>query len=71
MAAALSTDVVHAEEAESPTIPFRMLGSTGLAVSVLGFGFWASLGSKSDELDREKTVKKAKSILHAARSAGM
>ena len=60
-------------EAETDTVkmPFRILGNTGLAVSVLGFGFWASLGSKSDELDKDKTVTKAKTILHAARTAGM
>ena len=65
-----TSDVALAED-NSVKMPFRILGNTGLAVSVLGFGFWASLGSKSDELDKDKTVAKAKTILNAARTAGM
>ena len=36
---------------EAPTekkMYYRMLGNTGLKVSVLSYGFWATFGSKSD-----------------------
>lgn len=66
-----SSDTAIEPGPESVQMRFRILGNTGLAVSVLGFGFWASLGSKADELDKAKTVAKAKTILAAARKHGI
>lgn len=52
------------------TMPMRMLGNTGLQVSVLSYGFWATFGVKKDLKDSEG-VKMAKECLRVARDAGI
>jgi len=49
---------------------YRMLGNTGLQVSVLSYGFWATFGSKSD-LSEQAGVDMAKKCLRVARDAGV
>lgn len=49
---------------------YRMLGNTGLQVSVLSYGFWATFGVKQG-LTEAQGVTAAKEILHAARTAGI
>lgn len=51
-------------------MPMRMLGNTGMQVSVLSYGFWATFGVKSDLKDDEG-VKVAKQCLSVARDAGI
>lgn len=51
-------------------MPMRMLGNTGLQVSVVSYGFWATFGVKSDLKDAEG-VQKAKECLRVARDAGI
>eukprot|EP00440_Ansanella_granifera_P028339 gb/GFBE01030797.1/.p1 GENE.gb/GFBE01030797.1/~~gb/GFBE01030797.1/.p1 ORF type:complete len:389 (+),score=81.55 gb/GFBE01030797.1/:1-1167(+) len=51
-------------------MPMRMLGNTGMQVSVLSYGFWATFGVKSDLKDLEG-VKIAKQCLTVARDAGI
>lgn len=53
-----------------PEMPFRMLGNTGMQVSVLSYGFWATFGVKS-ELKDEEGVRVAKECLRVARDAGI
>ena len=55
---------------KSPAMPMRMMGNTGLQVSVLSFGFWATFGVKPDLLDQEG-IQKAKEILRKCRQAGV
>ncbi|CAM9833606.1 unnamed protein product [Ectocarpus fasciculatus] len=50
---------------------YRMLGNTGLKVSVLSYGFWATFGSKSDLQKDAEGVKTAKKCLTVARKAGI
>ena len=49
---------------------YRMLGNTGLQVSILSYGFWATFGVKQG-LTEAEGVARAKEILHAARQAGI
>jgi aryl-alcohol dehydrogenase-like predicted oxidoreductase len=49
---------------------YRMLGNTGLKVSVLSYGFWATFGMKSD-LKSNEGVNMAKDCLRVARDAGI
>lgn len=49
---------------------YRMLGNTGLQVSVLSFGFWATFGVK-DDLQKRQGINKAKDILRVARTNGV
>ena len=49
---------------------YRMLGNTGLQVSVLSYGFWATYGVK-EGLTESQGVTIAKDILKACRSAGI
>ncbi|MBX2803970.1 MAG: aldo/keto reductase [Myxococcales bacterium] len=51
-------------------IYYRMLGNTGLQVSVLSYGFWATFGVKQG-LTEDQGVAAAKEILHAARQGGI
>lgn len=51
-------------------MPMRVMGNTGLQVSVLSFGFWATFGVKDDLMDQQG-VEKAKEILRVARAAGI
>lgn len=48
----------------------RMLGNTGLQVSVVSYGFWATFGAK-DDLKDDQGVKVAKECLKVARDAGI
>ena len=52
------------------SMPHRLLGQTGLQVSVLSYGFWATFGVK-DGLTGDDGIARAKEILAAARSAGI
>lgn len=52
------------------TMPHRMLGNTGLQVSVLSYGFWATFGVK-EGLTEEEGVQRAKECLTVARQGGV
>lgn len=54
----------------APAMPMRMMGNTGLQVSVLSYGFWATFGVKSDLKDTEG-INVAKACLTVARDAGI
>ena len=45
---------------------YRMMGNTGIQVSVLSYGFWATYGIKEDMKGREG-VERAKDMLRVAR----
>lgn len=49
---------------------YRMLGNTGLQVSVLGYGFWATFGAKDDLMSQEG-VDVAKECMRVVRKAGV
>ena len=49
---------------------YRMMGSTGIQVSVLSYGFWATYGVK-DDLSGDQGVETAKELLKIAREAGV
>ena len=49
---------------------YRTLGNTGLAVSVLSYGFWASFGTKKDLMD-DSGLKEAMDCLRVAREGGI
>ena len=49
---------------------YRMLGGTGLQVSVLSFGFWATYGVK-EGLTNEEGIIKAKECMSIAREKGI
>ena len=49
---------------------YRMMGNTGLQVSVLSYGFWATFGVK-DRLSEDAGIQAAKELLHQARLAGV
>ena len=49
---------------------YRMMGNTGLQVSVLSFGFWATFGSK-ERLTKQAGIDMAKDILRVARKNGI
>ena len=51
-------------------MPHRMLGNTGLQVSVLSYGFWATFGAKED-LKSDSGVEMAKQCLRTAREYGV
>ncbi|CAD7944449.1 unnamed protein product [Amoebophrya sp. A25] len=59
-----------AEGVGPQSMPMRMMGNTGLQVSVLSFGFWATYGVKKD-LQDDDGVKTAKAVMSAARNAGV
>ena len=52
------------------TMPFRMLGRTGLQVSVFSYGFWATFGVKEGLRDDEG-IERAMACLRAARAGGV
>lgn len=52
------------------SMPYRMLGRTGLQVSVLSYGFWATFGVKEGLTDDEG-VQRAKECLATARRGGV
>jgi len=49
---------------------YRMLGNTGLQVSVLSYGFWATFGAK-DDLSDQQGIDMAKDCLRVARNSGI
>lgn len=49
---------------------YRMMGNTGLQVSVLSYGFWATFGVKT-RLSNDAGILAAKELLHQARLAGI
>ena len=51
-------------------MPYRLLGNTGLAVSVLSYGTWATFGAK-DDLMGESGVETCKACFRVARRAGV
>jgi len=51
-------------------MPYRLLGNTGLAVSVLSYGTWATYGAK-DDLMGEEGVDVCKTCFRIARDAGV
>jgi hypothetical protein len=53
-----------------PKMYYRMLGNTGLQVSVLAYGFWATFGVK-DDLHKQEGIDMAKDCLRVAREAGI
>lgn len=55
---------------DQKNMPYRMMGNTGLAVSVLSFGFWATYGAKGDLMDQEG-IDMAKNCMSVARKAGV
>ena len=69
-AAAASTAECENETSDVVPMPHRMLGNTGLQVSVLSYGFWASFGSKDDISDKAG-IDMAKQCLRVARDAGI
>jgi voltage-dependent potassium channel beta subunit len=56
--------------AEDNDMPYRMMGNTGLQVSVLSYGFWATFGAKADILD-QVGFEMAKKCLRVARNGGV
>ena len=55
---------------DTPEMYYRMLGNTGLQVSVLSFGFWATYGVK-EGLTGDDGVAMAKACLSMARKRGI
>ncbi len=55
---------------EPITMPHRMLGGTGLQVSVLSYGFWATFGAK-EGLSDEAGIQQAMACLKTARAHGV
>ena len=49
---------------------YRIMGNTGLQVSCLSFGFWATFGSK-ERLTKQAGIDMAKDILRVARKNGI
>ena len=58
------------ETKKTPKMKYRMLGNTGLQVSVLSFGFWATFGTK-DSLKDEAGLASCLACLRTARDAGV
>ena len=49
---------------------YRMMGNTGIQVSVLSYGFWATYGIK-ERLSGEEGVRTAKDLMTMVREAGV
>ena len=64
-----SLSAVQMSEAAAK-MPYRLLGNTGLAVSVLSYGTWATYGAK-DELMGKQGVDVCKQCFRVARNAGV
>lgn len=69
-ALAFSTSEKTALAEEEPTMYYRMLGNTGLQISVLSYGFWATFGAKPD-IKGDSGIERAKQCLRVAREAGI
>ena len=61
--------MVDADE-QSEHMYYRMMGNTGVQVSVLSYGFWATYGIK-DRLSGKEGVKTAKELMRIVRNAGV
>lgn len=59
-----------AQDAKATGMAYRMLGGTGLQVSVLSYGFWATFGAK-DDLRSQEGLEMAKACLRTARKGGV
>ena len=57
-------------DAKKQKMYYRMLGNTGLQVSVLAYGFWATFGAK-DDLTDQQGIDMAKKCLLLARDNGV
>jgi voltage-dependent potassium channel beta subunit len=57
-------------EPVKPNMYFRVLGNTGIQVSILSYGFWATFGAKSD-LKEQDGIDAAKACLRVARDGGI
>ena len=55
---------------QSDQMYYRMMGNTGIQVSVLSYGFWATYGIK-DRLSGEEGVETAKELMSIVRNAGV
>ena len=49
---------------------YRMLGNTGLQVSILSYGFWATFGVKDSLMEREG-IDEAKKLLALCKEKGV
>ena len=58
------------DAAAAPEMPYRLLGNTGLAVSVLSYGTWVTYGAKEDLMGKSG-VEMAKDCFRVARKAGV
>jgi hypothetical protein len=67
---ASSSSPTVCEPSKDYKMAYRMLGDTGLQVSVLSYGFWATFGAKSD-LKNDDGVVAAKACLQTARDYGV
>ena len=61
---------MSADDAAAHTMPYRLVGNTGLAVSVLSYGTWATYGAKED-LMGQSGVERCKDCFRTARGAGV
>ena len=55
---------------DANTMPYRMLGRTGLQVSVFSYGFWATFGVKEGLTD-DAGIERAMECLRVARAGGV
>ena len=55
---------------EHESMYYRMMGNTGIQVSVISYGFWATYGIK-DRLSGDEGVRTAKELMSMVRSAGV
>lgn len=72
--ASLSSSTCSLELAPPPpamAMAFRMLGNTGLQISVLSFGFWATFGVKSGLGYEQEGINRAKECMRVVRRAGV
>ena len=70
LTATLASPPTTCEKNPDFKMPYRMLGNTGLQVSVLSYGFWATFGDK-DDLKKDSGVEMAKACLRKAREYGV
>ena len=57
-------------DGQSENMYYRMMGNTGIQVSVLSYGFWATYGIK-DRLSGKEGVRTAKELMSIVRNAGV
>jgi aryl-alcohol dehydrogenase-like predicted oxidoreductase len=66
----MSSSAVTSTLADPIKMPYRLLGKTGLQVSVLSYGFFATIGSKSD-LQDTAGLEVSKACMRRARDMGV